>query len=133
MPKYRVGVKKEEGGTRMIAFEQASYLSKLGRLRILADIALDVYPIKVKSIEFIKLSANAIFRVTDNRNKLYQLRINPSVSHGEEAAREEIQWLNHIKKTTDIRVPTPIQNKKGQYVTSCFHPAMSASLSTMKN
>jgi hypothetical protein len=47
----------------MVTFDQASYLSKIRRLRALAEVALDAYPIKVKSIEFIKLSANAIFKV----------------------------------------------------------------------
>ncbi|MBS0289765.1 MAG: phosphotransferase [Proteobacteria bacterium] len=110
----------------MVTFEQASYLSKVKRLRALAEIALGDYPIKVRSIEFIKLSANAIFRVTDNKNKQFQLRINPKIFHNEPAIYEEIKWLNHIKNKTNILVPTPIKNNYGKFAIECFHPMMSS-------
>jgi Ser/Thr protein kinase RdoA (MazF antagonist) len=110
----------------MIPFDQASYLSKVIRLRALAQVALEAYPIKVKSIEFIKLSANAIFRIVDSRNNKYQLRINPKTYHNEEAVIEEIKWLNHIKNKTNILVPTPIPNKNGKYTMECHHAGMSA-------
>lgn len=108
-----------------MSFEQASYLSKVMRLRALAQVALDAYPIKVKSIEFIKLSANAIFRVVDSRNKRYQLRINPKIYHNAQAVLEEIKWLNHIKNKTNILVPTPISNKNGEYAIECVHSGVS--------
>lgn len=110
----------------MIPYEKSSYLSKVRRLRMLAEVVLDSYPIKVKAVDFIKLSANAIFRVVDNRNKGYQLRINPLACHNKQAALEEIKWLNYIKKNTDIIVPTPVKNKNGQYVNEYFHPGVSA-------
>lgn len=111
----------------MVPFDQASYLSKVRRLRALAEVALEAYLINVRTIEFIKLSANAIFRITDRRDRAYQLRINPLISHHQQAALEEIKWLNHIRKNTNIRVPSLIKNQNGQYVSKCFHPLMSAS------
>lgn len=111
----------------MISFEQASYLTKVRRLRLLAVELLKSYPLKIKSVEFVKLSANAIFRVTDTKNKRYQLRINPAVYHSKSAVLEEIKWLNHITEKTDIVVPKPIFTIDKQYVIEGHHSLISTS------
>lgn len=111
----------------MVTFEQASYLTKVKRLRALALEAVNNYPIKVKKLEFIKLSANAIFRVTDTKNNQYQLRIHPEVYHSKPAILEEMKWLHHIIKSSNIIVPKPPSTRDGQLIVECHHPAISAS------
>ena len=106
-------------------FEQASYLTQVRRLRILAVDVLKHYPIKIKAINFIKYTANTIFRVIDTQNKSYILRIHPAVYHSEEAILEEINWLRHIRKTTDLLVPIPICTNDNQYVIKLKHPTIS--------
>ncbi len=90
-------------------FEQASYLTQVNRLRAMACEVVKCYPFKVKTIEFIKYSANAIFKLTDTENKSYALRINPTRHHTKQAIFEEINWLLHIVDTTDLRVPLPVK------------------------
>ena len=106
------------------SYEKTTYLAKVRRLRILAEDSLRGWPLKIKRLEFIKLSANAIFKVTDSRNRKYQLRINPDNYHTKPALMEEITWLNHIIKSTDIIVPKPIANNLDDYVTEGLHPSM---------
>ena len=84
------------------AFEQASYFTQVNRLRAMAHEVMKCYPFKVKTIEFIKYSANAIFKLTDTEKKSYVLRINPTQHHTQQAILEEINWLLRIIDTTDL-------------------------------
>lgn len=98
-------------------FEQSSYLTQVRQLRRLAEEILKHYPFAIHSIEFIKYSANAIFRIIDKQNKKYALRINPPGHHQQPAIQEEIQWMNHILATTDLVIPKPVKSVSGQYFT----------------
>ena len=108
-------------------FKQASYLAQVRRLRALATEAVKHYAFTTRNIEFIKYSANAIFRITDSENKQYVLRINPENHHQQPAILEELRWMNHILETTDLIVPTPIKTVSGQYVVDVFHPMIPSS------
>jgi len=111
----------------VIPFEQASYLSQVRRLRALAlDVVLQ-YPLKVKSIDFIKHGANATFKVTTPKGKKYLLRICSQKCHSKNALLEEFKWLNSISQNTNIRAPKPVNNKKGQTITSVKHPSIGES------
>ena len=98
------------------SFEQASYLTQVKRLRALAAEVVTFYPFKIKALEFIKYSANAIFKITDTQNKQYVLRINPIEHHTHQAILEEIIWINHIINATDLLVPKPVKTIDGHYV-----------------
>ncbi len=100
-----------------------TYLTQVKRINLIAKEALDHYPIKVKKIELMRYAANATYKVTDNRNKNYQLRIHPKEWHTKNAILEEINWLNHILKTTDIVVPRPISANNNEFVIQCDNPS----------
>ncbi|MBN9228474.1 MULTISPECIES: phosphotransferase enzyme family protein [Legionella] len=102
-------------------FERASYLAQVRRLRALAIEALKHYPFITHNIEFIKYSANAIFRITDHQNKRYALRINPYGHHQHAAIEEEIHWMQHIRSTTDLIVPAPVKTLSGHYFIEVQH------------
>lgn len=102
-------------------FGKVSYLAQVRRLRSLAEETLKHYPFTYSSLEFIKYSANAIFKVTDRQDKQYVLRINPPGHHQIEAIQEEISWINQILSTTNLIVPTPIKSLSGQYFTEISH------------
>lgn len=109
----------------IIPFEQASYLTQVRRLRALATEVVKQYPITVRAIDFIKYGANTIFRVIDTQSKSYMLRIHPAQYHSKEAILEEMNWLHHILKTTDIPVPKPVCTNDDQYVMKHQHPTLS--------
>lgn len=102
-------------------FEQSSYLAQVRRLRTLVTEVCKEYSFITKHIEFIKYSANAIFRVTDSHNNRYMLRINPYDHHQSSAIFEEINWINHILETTDLVVPQPVKSISGQYLIEADH------------
>ncbi len=107
----------------MMQFEKTAYLTQVKSIRLIAQKALEHYPIKVKNIELKRYAANATFKVTDSKNKEYQLRIHPKEWHTKAAILEEIKWLNHILKTTDIIAPRPIHSINNQFVIQCQHPS----------
>lgn len=110
-----------------LPFEQASYLGQVRRLRCLAEETLKQYPFTIRNIEFIKYSANAIFKITDKQNKQYVLRINPTNHHQHPAILEEIKWINHILAKTDLIVPKPVKSLGDQFLTEIHHPLISSS------
>lgn len=103
---------------------KSTYLAQVRGLRLLAMEALEQYPIKVKKMELIGYAANTTYKVTDSRNKHYQLRIHPKKLVTKAAILEEIGWLNHILKTMDILVPKPNRTKSDQFVIACQHPSV---------
>lgn len=108
----------------MTQSKNGTYLAQVKGLRLLALEALEQYPIKVKKLELKRYAANTTYKVTDNRNKNYQLRILPKQWHTKAALSEEIGWINHISKTMDVVVPRPIRTKNDQFVIACQHPSV---------
>lgn len=105
----------------IIPFEQASYLTQIRRLRSLAADVVKQFPIRTKTIDFIRNNANAIFRITDTRGKKYCLRIHPTHYNTKDAILEEFKWLNIISKTTDIPVAKPIYSNENKYLVGQSH------------
>lgn len=109
----------------LVPFEQASYLSQIRRLRALADEVVKKFPVKVKSIDFIRNNANAVFKITDSRDKKFCLRIHPPGINSKDAILEEFKWLNLIANTTDIPVAKPISTNEGGYLAEQTHSGLS--------
>ena len=104
-----------------------SYLAQVKRLRAMATEVIKLYPLNVRTIDFIKYSANAIFKITDTQNKSFVLRINPTEYHTEQAISEEIMWLQHIANTTNLLVPIPVKTIDGKYLIEARHPLLLSS------
>lgn len=102
--------------SEIVPFEQASYLTQIRRLRALATDVVKKFPIDAKSIGFIRHGANAVFKVTDENNNQYCLRIHPVGYNTKDAILEELAWLNILCKTTDMLIAKPIHNNEGSYL-----------------
>ena len=85
----------------------------------------------MKTIDFIKHGANAIFKVTDTRQKKYLLRIDPTGYHIKSAILEEFKWLHHLLSTTDISVPKVISTKSGEKLVQHYNPAIGQRMSVI--
>jgi Ser/Thr protein kinase RdoA (MazF antagonist) len=92
---------------------------------MLATDVVKKFSIKVKTINFIRNNANAIFRVTDTQDKKYCLRIHPADYNTKDAILEELKWLNIIRETTDIPVAKPIYTNEGKYIAEQVHTGIS--------
>lgn len=104
----------------MKKFEDSSYLAQVRRLRKLAEEAVKKFPVKVKTIYFIHHGENATFKVTDNKNQKYLLRIHRGGYHTVGAIREELAWVENVGCMTDLKVPVPLRSKENNLVENIF-------------
>lgn len=103
-------------------FEKNSYLAQVNQMRLLAMKALTKYPINFKNITLIKHSANTNFKIEDDKNNRYLLRIHAAHFHSLDAIGEEIMWLTHIRNTGNIVVPEAVGTIDGDYIVKIDHP-----------
>lgn len=103
-------------------FEQSSYLTQVKRLRKLAEEALKLYPLNVKSIDFIQHGENSTFKVVDSKENKYLLRIHRNGYHTQEAILEELKWTESVSKSTNLMVPIPLRAKSHQLLETVFLP-----------
>lgn len=94
----------------MNEFERSSYLAQLKRLRTLAKMFLKYYAIKVVSLNFIQYGENATFRVVDNKNNKYLLKLHREIYHSKPSLLEEHKWLTSLAHSGQFCVPTPVLN-----------------------
>lgn len=90
----------------------------------LAMEALTRYPIQASHVQLVGQSANMVFMVTDQQQRSYSLRLHTSKSEGLEscwtelpALRSEMVWLDALSGKAGLTVPTPVRNRRGEWVT----------------
>ncbi|WP_042200868.1 phosphotransferase enzyme family protein [Paenibacillus camerounensis] len=90
-----------------------------------AQEALSNYAITCKSVEFIAQSGNTIYKVTDLDNNSYSLRLHhskgdalESIWSTPEVIRSEMVWLQALALDTDLAVPAPLKNIRGEFITN---------------
>ena len=107
----------------MKPFEQLSHRGQIMRLRVLAEEALAQYGIDVQDFQLLAHLENTTFRVVTNDNK-YVLRINRPYHRTAEQIRSEAHWLAAIRRDTDLVVPHPVPNSKGEVVSRAGAPGV---------
>ncbi|MCL1994675.1 MAG: phosphotransferase [Defluviitaleaceae bacterium] len=86
--------------------------------------ALQFYPIECKSIDFVRQNWNAVYKVVDNKNAVYCLRLHQSINPilgeewmGKSAINSEMEWMYVLSTETDVVVPSPYKNNNDEFVT----------------
>lgn len=97
-------------------FGKVSYLAQVRRLRTLAKVALDRFPVRVKEIRFIRHGENATFCAVAKDGQKYLLRLHRADYHSPAAIREELSWLSVLAQVRDLRVPEPVRSRAGKLV-----------------
>ncbi|REK74991.1 phosphotransferase enzyme family protein [Paenibacillus paeoniae] len=90
----------------------------------IANRALSHYGVDVESLEAIAQSASMIYKVTDKSGAVYSLRLHQSKSDTLESywsdpdvIRSEMLWLQALAEGTDLVLPVPNKNSRGEYIT----------------
>jgi Ser/Thr protein kinase RdoA (MazF antagonist) len=91
----------------------------------IAQEALSNYSITCKSVDFIAQSGNTIYKVTDLDNNSYSLRLHLSKGNAlesfwsePEVIRSEMVWLHALATDTDLTLPSPFKNIRGEFITN---------------
>jgi Ser/Thr protein kinase RdoA (MazF antagonist) len=110
----------------MQSFESLTPRGQAGRLRALARVALDQYPLRdggVPRVSLLKQTFNTLFRVVDDRGRKTALRVGARDRiHPPETEAVETAWLTALRAETDIDAPLPIANRSGSFVTTVQTP-----------
>lgn len=82
---------------------------------------LESYCISLQSIELVNYEYNATFKILDQDQNSYALRINVNSKRSKANGLAEISFIQHLQAETDINVPTPIANLSGSYLTEYLY------------
>lgn len=77
-------------------------------------LALAEYPLRIDRVDLVGADTNIIYRVRDERGRLFALRLVPSREWRTEAnLRAEVAWLGALKQDSGITVPEVVATRSG--------------------
>lgn len=103
-------------------FASFDQLRQKSSILAFAKSVISNYPLDISSIECINFEFNATFKVTTTQGEVYALRININSRRTKENLAAEIEFVRFLSANTDIKLPTPIALRDGNYFGSEFHP-----------
>jgi len=83
----------------------------------LARRALEAYAVPIARVVPLKHVYNMTFRVVGETSEWYVLRISHPRRARADVVRSELLWLAALSHEDGLRVPDPLRNKEGEYVT----------------
>jgi Ser/Thr protein kinase RdoA (MazF antagonist) len=106
----------------MKPYNELTKRGKLRRQRQLALKALEHYDLDVKDFRLLAAGINTIYRIDTQGGEKYAMRIYSPEETVLQDNQAEIFWLKALNKDTDLRVPEPIPQRSGAYITIQNHP-----------
>lgn len=98
---------------------------RAGRLRRLAQRALENYDLEVARLKLITNDFNGIFRVDTRRGEKFVLRVAlPTGGHNAANFRSEMEWLHALSRDTNLGVPAPVAALTGERVIVVSSPGV---------
>ena len=111
--------------TESIAFENLSTEAQIASLASCVQGILGQFDLDVAGFESINHGFNSTFKVTTAAGDPFALRVNVNSTKTLENLRAEVQWVSSIRS---VKVPTPIANKSGEFITFAHHAASGRTL-----
>ncbi len=120
----------------MKSFQELNYRAKILRLRKQAKAVLEAYDLAQASMKFLGYSGNTHYQVDTSQcappdphderfwENHYILRLHQPKYQTFDAIRSELLWLQAILQDTDLIVPEPVYNMKGELVTVTEIPGL---------
>lgn len=100
----------------MKPFAELTHQGQVRRLRAVAQTMLAQYGLADAQFSLLTHSYNTTFRVQHARGK-FMLRVCRLNLHTTQELRSEMQWLEALRRDTDLLVPKPVRNEAGLLVT----------------
>jgi len=116
------------GVSESTAFENLTAEAQIESLGVCVQNTLNQFDLDVVSFESINHGFNSTFKVTTSGGDRFALRINVNSAKSLENLRAEIQWVRSIRS---VKVPTPIANSCGEFITFAHHDATGRSLAAV--
>ena len=112
----------------MLQFKDLTVEQQVATLEPLAASLVESYGLGPCQIESINHEFNSTFKVTTGDGTKYALRINVNSQRTLENVRAEIFWVLELSKVQGLKVPTPVANQRGKYVSSVWHKPLGKDL-----
>ena len=90
---------------------------RLRRLMPLAQLAVAQFDIAVKSLRPLAEHTNALFRIDTADGARYVLRICAPGEHDARDREMEVIWMNALARDGAVKLPVPVANRSGAWVT----------------
>lgn len=105
-------------------FEDLSTQAQVHRLRRVAAVALERYPIEVRRLRLLNHDFNTTFRIDTSTGEKYALRIDLNRRKPTAALDAEMAWLAALATEADIVVPQPLGTLDGALHTAVGFPEL---------
>ena len=79
-------------------------------------------------LESINHEYNSTFKVTASSGERFALRINVNSKRTLANLKAEIFWVEQLSGEPSIKVPSPVKNARGEYISSAWHPMLERDL-----
>ena len=106
----------------MKPYPQLSTRGKISRLRGLARLVLQEYPLPVSKVRFLAQHTNTLFRVDTAAGKRYALRIYSDEDSTLQDNRTEVFWLSALRRETDLSLAAPLARRDGSFISIVSAP-----------
>ncbi|MBN2796571.1 MAG: phosphotransferase [Clostridia bacterium] len=101
----------------MKTMEELTRLGRIRRCRSYMIEALESYAIEVKKISFLTEATNVFYKVVDQNDEVYVMKLYEELSSNLEDSLVEINFLELVKEKTDIHVPEVVKNRYHEKIT----------------
>ncbi len=100
-----------------------SYAKQVRQYRALAEVAIRLYPFRVRKLDFINHGENSTFKVTAVNGARYLLRIHRDDYHSDAALQEELDWMESLSRA-GLRVSSPVLSRRRRSVEVASSPVL---------
>jgi Ser/Thr protein kinase RdoA (MazF antagonist) len=100
----------------MKEYNQLTQRGKLKRLRKLVLKALEHYDLDVRSVKFMTIDTNTMFKIHTEGGERYVLRIYSDEETTLQENQAEMFWLDAIIRDTNLKVTEPVARRDGAYI-----------------
>ena len=100
----------------MKEYNQLTQRGKLRRFRKLTIKALEHYDLDVRSIKFMTIDTNTMFKIQTEGGERYVLRIYSDEETTLQENQAEMFWLDAIKRDTNLNITEPVARRDGAYI-----------------
>ena len=105
----------------MEPFEALNQGGQVPRLRRLAEVALQAYPLREPRLRPVAHLFNTIFQVETLEGSRFALRIQRPDQSDVDVVHSEMMWLAALRRETNLSVPEPVCTSDGALLTIAGH------------
>lgn len=110
------------------AFADLSVGQQVETILPLARQIMGGYDLGECELESINHEYNSTFKVTASSGECYALRINVNSKRTLANLKAEIFWVERLSGEPNIKVPSPVKNARGEYISKAWHPMLERDL-----